>query len=150
MLAKFKMWVEAFYLCYNTNHMSKYGAWQTRRGISNSKSIEPALLAYRGKALKCIPKKHMYVDGGSSLFNEVMQNVPLLAPQHQAFVHRDVRATSLLSMLGVPHDEDKGEQQKLKLLPAEDDDCDGAESARSSRSRGHITRGHQHREANTL
>ena len=54
-----------------------------------------------------------------------MQNVPLLAPQHQAFVHRDVRATSLLSMLGTPHDEDKGEQQKLKLLPAEDDDCEG-------------------------
>ena len=51
--------------------------------------------------------------------------MPLLAPQQQAFVHRNARATSLLSMVGVPHDEDEGEQQKLKLLPAEDDDGEG-------------------------
>ena len=124
-LAKFKLWVEVFYLCYNTRHLSKFGSWQKLRGITNSKSIEPALFVYKGKAPKRIPKKRMYVDGGSSLFNEVMENVPLLAPQHQAFVHRNVRATSLLSMVGVPHDEDQGEQQESKLLPAEDDDGEG-------------------------
>ena len=105
--------------------MSKFGSWQRLRGVASSKSIEPASFVYKGKAPTCIPKKRMYVDGGSSLFNQVMRSVPLLAPDKQAFVDRDVRAASLLSMVGAPHDEDQSEQQKLKLLPAEDDDGTG-------------------------
>jgi hypothetical protein len=36
-----------------------------------------------------------------------------------------VRGTSLNSMVGVPHDEDDGEQDKLKLLQQEDDEGTG-------------------------
>ncbi len=105
--------------------MAQFGYWQRQRGIASSKSIEPVVFVYKGKAPKRIPQNRMYVDTGSSLFNEVMSNVLALAPNLQAFVPREVRATSLLSMVGVPHDEDQGEQQKLKLLPAEDDDGTG-------------------------
>ncbi len=51
--------------------------------------------------------------------------MPVLAPSQQAFVPREVRATSLLSLVGDPHDEDHSEQQNLMLLPAEDDDGTG-------------------------
>ena len=64
-------------------------------------------------------------ENGSSLFNQVVKNVPVLAPSLQAFVSRELRETSLLSMVGVPHDEDDGEQQKLKRLQQEDDDGSG-------------------------
>ena len=110
------MWVEVFCLCYSTRHMSKFGSWQKLRGIANSKSIEPALFVYKCKPPKCIPKNRMYVDTGSSLFNEVIKHVFVLAPHQQAFVPREVRATSLLTMVGVPHDEDQSEQQTLMLF----------------------------------
>ena len=51
--------------------------------------------------------------------------MPVLAPNLQAFVSREVRETSLSSMVGVPHDEDDGKQQTLKLLHQEDDDGTG-------------------------
>ena len=51
--------------------------------------------------------------------------MPVLAPTLQAFVPRWVREASLLSMVGVPHDEDDGEQQKLKRLQQDDDDSAG-------------------------
>jgi hypothetical protein len=51
--------------------------------------------------------------------------VLVLAPNLQAFVSREVRKTSFISMVGVPHDEDHGEHQKLMLLQAEDDDDTG-------------------------
>ncbi len=54
-----------------------------------------------------------------------MKNVPVLAPTLQAFVPRWVRETSLLSMVGAPHDEDDGEQQTLKQLQQDDDDGTG-------------------------
>ena len=47
--------------------------------------------------------------------------MPVLAPTLHAFVPRWVREASLLSMVGVPHDEDDGEQQKLKQLQQDDD-----------------------------
>jgi hypothetical protein len=40
---------------------------------------------------------------------------------HQAFVSSAVRETSLMSMVGVPHSEDNGEQEKLELLQDDDD-----------------------------
>ena len=46
----------------------------------------------------------------------------MLAPNLQAFVPGEARETSLSSMVGVPHDEDDGEQQKLNQLHHEDDD----------------------------
>ena len=71
-LAKFKMTVEAFYLCYNTKHMHQYGYWKRQRGIANSKSIEQALLVYKGSVPKTMPKNRMHADVGSGLFNQVM------------------------------------------------------------------------------
>mgnify|MGYP000273262063 CR=1 FL=1 len=97
-MAKFKMTVEAFYLCYNTKQMHQYGYWKRQRGIANSKSIELCLLAYKGSVPKTMPKNRMHVDTGSSLFNQVVKNVPVLAPSLQAFVSRVVRETSLGSM----------------------------------------------------
>ena len=70
-LAKFKMTVEAFYLCYNTKQMHQYGYWKRQRGIANSKSIEQALLVYKGLVPNTMPKNRRHVDGGSSLFNQV-------------------------------------------------------------------------------
>jgi hypothetical protein len=124
-LAKYKMSVETFYLCYNTKQMQNYGYWQRQRGVANSKSIEQVLLAYKGTMPKAMPKNRMYVDKGSGLFNQVVKYVPVLAPSLQTFVSRELRETSLLSMVGVPHDEDDGEQQKLQRLQQEDDDGTG-------------------------
>ena len=121
-LAKFKFTVEAFYLCYNTKQMQQYGYWKRQRGIADSKSIEQALLVYKGSVPKTMPKNRMHVDAGSGLFNQVMKHVPVLAPILQSFVKKEVREISLGSMTGVPHDEDDGEQQKLKQLGCEDTD----------------------------
>jgi hypothetical protein len=102
--------------------MHQYGYWKRQRGIANSKSIELCLLAYKGSVPKTMPKNRMHVDTGSGLFTQVVTNVLVLAPNLQAFVSQEVRETSLASMTGVPHDEDDGEQQKLKQLHPEDDD----------------------------
>ena len=120
-LRKYKIRIEVFYLCYNTKQMQQYGHWKRQRGLANSKSLEQAFYVYKGRVPKNMPKNRMYVDAGSSLFNQVMKNVPVLAPRHQALVPRAVRETSLMSMVGVPHNEDDGEQEKLKLLQEDDD-----------------------------
>ncbi len=86
--------------------MSKFGSWQRLRGVASSKSIEPALFVYKGKPPKRTPRNRMYVDTGSGLFNEVMKDVPVLAPSLQSFVRKEVREISLGNMTGVPHDED--------------------------------------------
>ena len=58
-------------------------------------------------------------DPGSSLFNQVVRNVPVLAPRHQALVGRGVRDISLASMTGIPHHEDKAEQaRETRMLEA--------------------------------
>ena len=108
-----KMNFEAFYLCYNTKQMKQYGHWKREKGLANSKSVEQALYVYKGRVPKNKPKNRMFVDAGSSLFNQVVKNVPVLAPKHQAFVCREVREISLQTMAGVPHDEDAEEQEKL-------------------------------------
>jgi hypothetical protein len=118
------MHVEAFYLCYNTKQMQQYGYWKRQRGLANSKSLEIALYGYKGKVPKNMPKNRMYVDAGSSLFNQVVKNVPVLPPKHQAFVSRAVRETSLISMVGIPHNEDDGEKEKQKLLADDDDNTE--------------------------
>ena len=61
----------------------------------------------------------MFLDNGSPLFNQVVRNVPVLAPKHQALVTRDVREQSLNSMTGIPHNEDKGEQDKEERISEE-------------------------------
>ena len=107
-----KLLYDTFYLCYNAKHMQQYGHWKRQRGVANSKSIEQCFCVYKGKMPKSMPKVRMYVDPGSPLFNQVVRNVPVLAPKHQALVGRDVRETSLTSMTGIPHHEDKDEQKR--------------------------------------
>ena len=92
--------------------MQQYGHWKRQRGIANSKSIEQLYCIYKGKMPRTMPKHRMYVDPGSPLFNQVVRNVPVLAPKHQALVGGDVRDESLASMTGVPHHEDKAERER--------------------------------------
>ena len=63
----------------------------------------------------------MYVDAGSGLFIQVVRNVPVLAPKNQAYVSREVREKSLETMAGVPHHEDKEEEEKLQRKTGEDE-----------------------------
>ena len=118
------MHIEVFYLLYNTKQMHHYGYWKRQRGLSNSKSLEQALYVYKGRVPKNMPKQRMFVDIGSSLFNQVLKNVPVLAPKHQAFVSRPVREKSLFSMVGIAHTEDDSEKKKLQKME-EDDDTQG-------------------------
>ena len=92
--------------------MQQYGHWKRQRGIANSKSIEQLFCIYKGRMPKAMPKHRMYMDPGSPLFNQVVRNVPVLAPKHWALVVRQVRDKSLASMTGVPHHEDKAEQER--------------------------------------
>ena len=125
LLAKFKSNIGVFYLCYNAKQMQQCGCWQRQRGMANSKSVEQAFYCYKGKTPKLMPKNRLHVDYGTSLFNQVMSNVPVLAPKLQAFVPRGVRDTSLDSMVGGPLDEDEEEQMNIKLLHQEDNDGAG-------------------------
>ncbi len=72
-LLKHKMNVEALYLCYDAQQMELYGYWKRQRGIANSKTVEQVLLAYKGTMPKNMPKNRLWVDPGSSLFNQVMK-----------------------------------------------------------------------------
>ena len=111
-LAKFLLRFEVFHFCYNTKQMQTYGYWKRQRGIANSKSLEPVLCVFRGKMPKNMPKQRKYVDANTLLFNQVVRNVPVLNPKHYAYVSREVREKSLLSMVGVPHTEDVEELAK--------------------------------------
>ena len=116
-----KLTTEMFYLCYNTKQMASYGHWKRQRGLANSKSIEQALYEYKGRVPKNMPKNRMHIDNGSSLFNQVVRNVPVLAPKHHAYVSREVREASLATMAGVPHDEDQEEKENLKRKEIEEE-----------------------------
>ena len=70
---------------------------------------------------KRLPKNRMHVDPGSALFIQVMKNMPVLAPEHEAFVSRAVRETSLLTMVGVPHTEDDVEQENSRRQEEDED-----------------------------
>ena len=61
----------------------------------------------------------MYVDSGSPLFSEVVNNVPVVEPKSQAFVSKQVRATSLASMRGTPQGERAGEKATAKRVSKE-------------------------------
>ena len=114
---------DCFFLCYNTKQMQQYGYWKRQRGIANSKNVEMLFLAYLGTMPKHLPRKRQYVDPGSPLFNQLMRNVPVLAPRHHALVSRAVRDASLQSMIGVASVEDENEKEKMRQ------DCEIDESA---------------------
>ena len=101
LLSKHKLKQQAFHLCYNTKQMQQYGHFQRQGGIANSRNHEVLLCCYKGKAPKQLAKTRVHVDPGSSVFTEVVRNVPVLAPKCHAMVSRDIRETTLFSMIGV-------------------------------------------------
>ena len=100
-LAKNLFNVQVFHLCYNTKQMMQYSHFKRQRGVANSRSHELLFLCYKGRMPKQLAKTRTYVDGGSPMFNEVVRNVPVLAPKNHALVTRDIREKSLQSMTGV-------------------------------------------------
>ena len=92
--------------------MKQYGHFQRERGLSNSKSIEQVFLCWKGAVPRCLAKHRLHVDAGSSLFNQIMKGVPVLAPKHAAIVSREVRDKSLATMIGAPSTEDEAEKEK--------------------------------------
>ena len=122
-----KLTFEAFLLCYNTKQMEQYCHWKRQRGIANSKSLEQALYVYTDRMPNNMPKKREYVDGGNPLLNEVVKNVPVLSPKHQALVSRKIRETSLTTMVGVDHTEDDEEKETIKRSACRESD-EGADA----------------------
>ena len=121
-LAKSKLQSDMFYFCYNTKQMKQYGHFVRQRGVANSKSLELALYIYKGRKPKNYPKYRKYVDAGTSLFLEVVKNVPVLHPKNHAYVCRQVRESSLTSMIGIPRDQDDDEKQKTQQAEADEAD----------------------------
>ena len=110
-----------FYLVYNFDLMEQHGYWKRRRGLANSKGLEQALVVYKGGLPKTMPKTRMYVDAGSPLFNQIMKDVPVLAPKHHACVSMTVREQSLSTMHGFLHRDDEIEQEQMMRSRDEDD-----------------------------
>ena len=115
-----------FYLNYNTKLMQQYGHWKRQRGLANSRSLEQIFYVYKGRRPSKHPKVRKFVDAGSSLFQQDMKSVPVLAPKNHAYVSKTVRDASLASMLGVPQDEDPDEKEKKRL---EDEEAASGEEA---------------------
>ena len=116
---------ETFYLCYNTKQLSSFGYWRRQQGLANSKSIELALYCYKELAPKTRPKSRKYVDKGSGLFNEVVRNVPVLAPKFQAMVSKRAREKCLETMVGTPDVQDEEEAKRLNRVEAQEVDASG-------------------------
>ena len=68
-----------------------------------------------------MPATRLYVDAGSKLFLSTLRNVPVLAPTMHALVSREVRETSLASMLGEPHINEEEETLHGLLQPEEEE-----------------------------
>ena len=113
-----------YHLCYNVKQMQQYGHFRRQRGLSNSRSHEILLLCFKGKRPKTLPKVRQYVDQGSSLFQEVVRNVPVLPQKSHALVSKAVREESLQSMVGKDVAEVEQADREKECLPsvANDDD----------------------------
>ena len=76
---------------------------------------------------KNLAKERVHVDGGSPVFNEVVRQVPVLPHKSHALVSRDIRATSLSSMVGVDVAEAEAKDPDHQNLPL--DTADAATAA---------------------
>ena len=103
-----------FYVNYDTKLMQLYGHWKRQGGMANSQSLEQIFFVYKGRRPNH-PKIRKFVDSGSALFHQVMNNVPVLAPEHHAFVSKEVRDKSLSNMCGTPQDMDPDVMAKKQL-----------------------------------
>ena len=103
-----KLNFDVFHMCYNSRQMQQYGHWKRERGLANSKAAEFLFC----EAPKQMAKTRKYVDRGASLFNNVIRNVPVLAPKFHAMVSREVREVSLASMTGIESNSDLVEAER--------------------------------------
>ena len=92
--------------------MKSYGHFKRARGLANSKSLEPVFLCWKGPLPRCVAKKRLFVDEGSTTFQQVMKSVPVVHPKLQAYVSSEVRDASLATMTGVACTEDATEQEQ--------------------------------------
>ena len=136
-LAKNFFLFQVFHLCYNTKQMMQYGHFKRQRGVANSRSYEMLYMCYKGRLPKQLVKTRMYVDGGSTIFSEVMRNVPVLAQKHHALVTRDIREKSLQTMTGKDVTEvEAADPEHQGTPPLEDEEAAtaGAEAATAEAS----------------
>ena len=103
-----------FYLNYNTKLLAQYGHFRRQGGMANSQSLEQIFFVYKGRRPNH-PKIRKFVDSGSALFYEVMNNVPVLAPEQHAFVSKEVRDKSLSDMCGTSQVMDPDVMAKKQL-----------------------------------
>lgn len=97
-----------FFLNYDFKTMERQ-YWKKCRGIANSHSLEPLLVCWKGKQPAGMVKERRYVDEGSSMCCEVMNNVPICTPVELAWVDKKVRErhwASLAASLAEPPDAD--------------------------------------------
>jgi len=117
----------AFHLCYNTKQMMQFGHFKKQRGIANSRSHELLYLCYKNRVPKQLSKLRVHVDAGSAVFNEVVRSVPVLPQKSHALVDRQIRETSLESMISVDVCEMEAKDPHHQApLPMDDDDEDAA------------------------
>jgi hypothetical protein len=110
LLKKYNWKFKLFYAVYNVKQMQIYGCFKRQKGLANSMNVEVLFMCYKGTVPKGLPSVRSLVDEGSSLWNQVMRNVPVLSPKLQAWVEPSLRNQSLSSMNGeVPVDDEDGE-----------------------------------------
>ena len=68
----------------------------------------------------------MYTDAGTSLFNEVVKNVPVLAPKFQAMVSKRACEKCLETVVGVPDEADADEAERLARVWQHDEEARGS------------------------
>lgn len=90
-----------FHFIYNFKQMQAC-YWKKQRGIANSRSLEPILVAWKGKMPSGMPKERHYVDPGSSMFCAVVNKVPICKPEQLAWVDRHVRESSMKTLAAPP------------------------------------------------
>ena len=100
LIAKQHWKCKCFHFVYDAKLLQKW-YWKKMRGIANSKSWETVFLCWKGKLPKGMPRSRLYVDKDTSMYNDVVLKVPVVAPKDLTFVGKEVREISLRTMGGV-------------------------------------------------
>ena len=122
---------QQFHLCYNMKQMQAFGHFKRQRGVANSRSHEIMLLCYKGRLPKNLATTRAHVDPGSTLFQEVVKNVPVLPQKSHALVTKEVREISLQNMVGTCVTEVEAtdrEKNGLPPAPPNDEESGGADA----------------------
>ena len=123
----------------NSPRLPLYGHFKTQRGVANSRNHEMLYMAYKTNIPKQLNKVRQYVDAGSTVFNDVVRNVPVLPQKSHALVCRKVRETSLQTMIGMDVSEAEAKVPEYQApLPNDDEDAAtaGADAATADASTG--------------